>query len=529
MLEAKKRTSTVTTTYAGRHRSKSGSRQLNDQGNASSPSPSSLSSPGSSSGADESLTVHNRPLGPSREVEPITQDNFVRKVLEVLKPPTPSQRPSLGDAADEGEEFVEDKRHCVRNVHELLESGSANRLYEEVDYIVTGLETLPRKGRLRERLNYYRELLRLLLGGRLLTRMEMSTLRTTGIISRLAAFVSSLEDVPDEGVKLANQVGSYKFIVLLANALYGGHQYGREDMTVMAGLAVRIAANLLPSNDSVNNAVATDEWRQRLSSDSYAELSIWLLHRTIVSWQMRRPSGDSRPGLEGEPKALQVIIRECGRIVRLAECVNLRMCILGILLYFFESEEEHREAVRAVCIDYFACAPNPLDGQHPTCLLTALTLLVAITGPDDGAKQVCASPVILQLVKCLFINSSLVSPEVDTLIAAIITNITDRHSSSRHIYRNDKEFMELLVARVLCADESSTRLYQGMLLGILLFDDKEMRLMYAGRHRNLLSCIGQCFRGLVEHLSAAGVLGPAMQSQLAVFSQPYATEDVKAS
>lgn len=526
MLEAKKRTGTVTTTYAGRHRSKSGDLQLNDQRNP--PSSASSSSLSSSGGVEESLTTCDRPLGSARELEPITQNNFVRKVLEVLKPTTPRQPSLLENTTDEGEESVEEKRHCVRNVHELLESGSANRLYEEVDYIVTGLEALPRKGRLRERLAYYGELLRLLLGGRLLTRMEMSTLRTTGIISRLAAFVSSLEDIPDEDLKLANRVGSHKFIVLLANALYGGHQYGKEDMAVMTGLAVRIAANLLTSNDLVDQVV-TEEWRQRLSSDSYAELAIWLLHRTIVSWQMRRPGGDNKPGLEEEPKALRVIIHECGRMAKLSECVNLRMCILGILLYLFESGEEYREAVRTVCISYFASARNPLDGQHPTCLLTALTLLVAITGPDEGAKQVCACPVILQLVKHLFISSSPGSSEVDTLIAAIITNVTDRHPSSRHIYRDDEEFMELLVARVLYPDDSSTRLYQGMLLGILLFDDEKTRMMYAARHQNLLSCIGQCFRGLIEHLSAAGVLKPAMQAQLAAFSQPYITDDVRAS
>lgn len=513
MLETKKRSGAATTTYASRNKRKDGDMSTRLNG----PPPISPSSPGSGSEAEDLLAAHDSVPGLARGSEPVTQENFVFKVLEVLKPAAPKQQPP-GEAADE-EESVEEKRHCVRNVHELLEAGSANRLCEEVEYIVAGLEALPKRGRLRERLVYYEELLGLLLGGRLLTCMEMSTLRTTGIVSRLAVFVGGLEDVLDEEQVAGDGIGSYRLIVLLANALYGGHQYGKDDVIVMAGLAARVAISLLSSNDLVD-MVVTDEWRQRLSSDSYAELAVWFLHRIIVSWQMRRSTGDTGLVLDTTPGTLKVIIRECGRMIMSSECANLRACILGILLHLFEAQGECRDAIHAVCIDYFGNARNPLDSQHPACLLTGLGLLVAITGPDEGARRVCDCPLILQAVKRLFLNPS-VSSEIDTLIAAIITNIVDRHPNSRHVYKGDDEFMDLLIDRVRQPDGSGARLYQGMMLGILLFDDELARQSYTARYRGLLARIGQCFHGLVQYLSGLGSLTPLMQSQLAIFSQPY--------
>jgi hypothetical protein len=88
----------------------------------------------------------------------------------------------------------ETKRHCVRNVHELVESGVSNRFNDELDYLITGLESLPFDGKVRTtaaRNTYLFDL-----GGKLfedISPMRTSRLRSSGCLERIVKNLTLLD------------------------------------------------------------------------------------------------------------------------------------------------------------------------------------------------------------------------------------------------------------------------------------------------------------------------------------------------
>lgn len=127
----------------------------------------------------------------------VNEDNFVHKVLELLRPSArgpPNIAPqnnhsAEGDGAEESEsEGEEGKRRCVKNVHELLESGGSNRFYDELDYLVSGLEDIPSDGK-RRHADSRRSLLSEL-GLKLFAQLSpiaASRLRSGGLLQRTVA------------------------------------------------------------------------------------------------------------------------------------------------------------------------------------------------------------------------------------------------------------------------------------------------------------------------------------------------------
>lgn len=89
---------------------------------------------------------------------PVTAENFEEKMRQAMAPAlVAAATPPVEEARDiferlEGadglsaEEAAErlrgdhSKRHCIKNVHELLESGTNKRLYDDLDYLVAGIE-----------------------------------------------------------------------------------------------------------------------------------------------------------------------------------------------------------------------------------------------------------------------------------------------------------------------------------------------------------------------------------------------------
>lgn len=143
------------------------------------------------------------PLNTSRRV---TEDNFAQKVLELLKP-TPHILDSspLNDDGSLDEEEGE-KRHCVKNVHELLESGVSNRFYDELDYLVSGLEEIPKDSKAKT-INCRRQLL-CELGMKLfgpISPIDASRLRSGGLLQRIISAVmpSTEEDVYSQQFAIA--------------------------------------------------------------------------------------------------------------------------------------------------------------------------------------------------------------------------------------------------------------------------------------------------------------------------------------
>lgn len=145
----------------------------------------------------------------------INDENFAFKVLEVLRPVTfdsslatpnalgaaTSLIASDSDNENENEHHNENdadklKRHCVKNVHELLESGLSNRLYDEIDYLVSGLETLkPHNAQKKTVIALHGYICDL--GDKLFesfSPMQASRLRSSGILERMFVALSPFLD-----------------------------------------------------------------------------------------------------------------------------------------------------------------------------------------------------------------------------------------------------------------------------------------------------------------------------------------------
>lgn len=137
-------------------------------------------------------TVKDSPIqaqGKPQDSGRVTEHNFALRLLEVA-----AARPAVFEEQSSGEEDPEDctkKRSCVKNVHELLESGGSSRLYDELDYMVSGLERLlgdtSQKGALVCK-RYLSEM-----GCKFFTSfspLQMSRFRSSGLIDRVIKALS---------------------------------------------------------------------------------------------------------------------------------------------------------------------------------------------------------------------------------------------------------------------------------------------------------------------------------------------------
>lgn len=148
---------------------------------------------------------------PSVGADTINDDNFATKVLEVLRPVSSSSSskatsnasgvasptPLTSGSGEEDSDAEEAKRHCVKNVHELLESGLSNRLYDELDYLVSGLESLraPPQSAKKASTALYGYMGDL--GSKLFEEfspMQASRLRSSGLLERMFAALAPFYD-----------------------------------------------------------------------------------------------------------------------------------------------------------------------------------------------------------------------------------------------------------------------------------------------------------------------------------------------
>lgn len=152
----------------------------------------------------------HRPPLPGPAVNVVNDANFVHKVLELLRPSAggPSKIATRNGHLDDGDDESgaenddkaegeeEGKRRCVKNVHELLESGGSNRFYDELDYLVSGLEDIPSDGK-RRHADSRRSLLSelgLKLFAQQLSPIAASRLRSDGLLQRTIAALLPFAD-----------------------------------------------------------------------------------------------------------------------------------------------------------------------------------------------------------------------------------------------------------------------------------------------------------------------------------------------
>lgn len=148
---------------------------------------------------EEPLQASSYPFSPTLGAKKVCEGNFAQKVMEVLQP-VPGKAPLIDSASDSSSEDSSEygKRTCVRNVHELLESGVSSRLYDELDYLVSGLEglstdTKPRTASARQQYLFD-------IGKKLLvdiSPMQASRLRSSGFIERIICKLSTANDLDE--------------------------------------------------------------------------------------------------------------------------------------------------------------------------------------------------------------------------------------------------------------------------------------------------------------------------------------------
>jgi hypothetical protein len=181
----------------------------------------------------------------------INDTNFAKKVLEVFQP-TVASKPVDSKSEEEEEDSI--KRHCVRNVHELLESGGSCRLYDELDYLITGIETLPAGARSNSARNTYLYDL----GSKILednSPLRTSKLRSSGYLERI---IRSLVSVDDDYGK--------RFLLLLLFRLCGDVRRIDHFINVRAGL--RLAEWSLQKKGTLADPTTTPRL-ERLFAKSY--------------------------------------------------------------------------------------------------------------------------------------------------------------------------------------------------------------------------------------------------------------------
>lgn len=442
----------------------------------------------------------------------ITEENFAQRVLEVFKPVTPSKSPSSSES-DHDDEEEEDlcKRHCVRNVHELLESGLSNRFYDELDYLVSGLESLPPDTK--SKTTSARQQYLFDLGHRLFSDtspMQTSRLRSSGFLERIIKSLTAIDNL---------DAYSKRFLMTLLYLLCDDIR--RVDHFIDVSSGFELAKWLLKQDGQLNDPTTTVRLEKLFQEayipyESLADLGLWLLAKLNFSIQ----TSTEQPWQQLNDFE---IIECCCALLR-GTCTEHEIRV-SRLLFILDSIVSMRSNKESLNLDMIIDSVSKLLDSlllNDIMLLQpfhgCLRLLISLSGPDDGAMTLCQQPVIMKLPELL--RQAINSPDEDfqVLTCTLIANIADRHPTIRSTF---DESLEDLSRR--CCLESNTSYCFGMLLGIILAEEGSRRLRLFANHTSLCSSIYKSFDTLIEKFSQVGKLDASLQSQLRSFQSVYRT------
>ncbi|PJF18297.1 hypothetical protein PSACC_01896 [Paramicrosporidium saccamoebae] len=408
--------------------------------------------------------------------ECINDTNFVKKMLEVFQP-TVTSKP-VDSESEQGEEEEDSiKRHCVRNVHELLESGGSCRLYDELDYLITGVEALPVGARSNSARNTYLYDL----GSKILednSPLRTSKLRSSGYLERI---ISSLVNVEDDYGR--------RFLLLLLFRLCDDVRRIDHFINVTAGL--RLAEWALQREGTLADPTTTPRL-ERLFAKPYIPALIFATQTSEQSAVLDFRHVDLIAGLINMAKT------------------DVRMSrTLYILEYLGSVGKEV-----ATCVDAVAgCLFADLSAVE---MLPLVQTLVSLTGPDEGAERLSRHPKVESLGHLLMAAEC---QDVQIMLCILIANVVDRYTEARKVFLEDARLVVFLCKN--CATGKDLGAYYGMLLGILASEERGLQSALEASNAGLMEAIRLSFDTLLQTLTDSGKLDSALKLQLTSFRSIY--------
>jgi hypothetical protein len=465
---------------------------------------------------ESTYSRRNRPVVlPATQDCAVTDANFAQKVLEVLKPNiAPSISPSSEDEGEE-EEGEELKRHCVRNVHELLESGTSNRLYDELDYLVSGLESHS-SVKDTARHQYLMDLGDKLFGD--MTPMRTSRVRSSGLLERIVKRAGS----DDYGRKFqitllyllcADVRRIDHYINVIDGCELGTWLLGQEGILRSSFKGQSGDTNIRSKVNDISTRLDRLVEKTVISNVQMLDLGIWMFAKLVLAAQTASS--------EQRDLSRQLVERVKEHLGLL--CVNLdrvdlvRTSRILFVLEFLALDP----AVHNVIIDSVISLISK-SFERPDLVSSCVRLLVSLTGPDESSAHVASRKESVLLVKDLLAKVSLNKEDVElqSLVCTLVVNIVDRHPVSRTIFIEDSNLMSDIIETILSPDNQASP-YYGMLMGILLFDSASSRIALLSTNQTLEMAIFQSFTHLIEQLTSNRRITPTLCNQLQSFQSIY--------
>lgn len=390
--------------------------------------------------------------------EEINDANFAIKVMEVFKPTMTENSPLKEELSDEEDEEGGSKKSCLKNVHELLESGTSARLYDELEYLIAGLESLSSTAKAS------REGYLLDLGKKLFfepSAMFESRLRSSGMVERIIKSLLPVFQRDDIAVR---------FLIVTLHKFCS--KIRRIDHFISLDDSIDLSLHLmecpcsessflnLPSHPSHKpsrmNKLFEGDW---MPQDSLFDLGIWILSKSVLAKQTSSLIfTESILDDEKGTRLLDLLFKTLEK----QEMSSLQSMRIVFLL-----RSVHVPAKNGYLRILFDLSKRLMEQGHDdrhVLLESSLALLVSLTGSDEGSLIVAREESMLSTVETLILDSSARSDNVKTFLYSLAINIADRHVNARKRFKGNRELIGLL-------RENSDLIYEGILLGIIYCDD----------------------------------------------------------
>lgn len=445
---------------------------------------------------------------PSTKDERITDANFGQRLFQALRPP-PSESLLTSKQSSEGEEEQGGgvKRPCsVRNLHELLQTGSSSRLLDELEYLLSGL-----KGAIegkRDINGYLIDISKRLLNDR--TPAKVSSLRASGAVEKVMGTLVGGLRVDKYSAPLS------AFISVLLHQLCS--EVRRIDHFVPLGELDFIIETILSVGDGVTILELLD--LQSSMSRFIAplsnvwELTLWLMAKICVAIQTMGSGVVEFDGMDRFHSDAAIKLLSSSISLPVDDPSSSRALFVA---GFLASNVAQGQKYPLVFGKLFSLIMDS-DG----CREDHLKVLITLTGDNVGSRWVSdESAIVTKLIRMLGdqLGTTLPVGAHLILISSILINLVDRDKGVRRAVVDRVGLVSSAIEFLKTEDEqlSTARAYLGVLFGISLADDNLESEQIKSQIRQHGIVLSDCFTSLIDYLGATSQLTDTIHSQLDFF------------
>jgi hypothetical protein len=141
---------------------------------------------------------------------------------------------------------------------------------------------------------------------------------------------------------------------------------------------------------------------------------------------------------------------------------------------------------------------------------------VSLTGPDKGAEVLSKHSKVERLSHRLVATET---QDVQIMLCVLIANVVDRHKETRAVFLGNTRFLPFLCQN--CTTDKDLGAYYGMLLGILISEERDLQSTLETLNPGLMEAIRSSFDTLIHTLTDSGKLDSALKLQLTSFRSIY--------